>query len=260
MSEAISSAVDQTYPTEKYEVIVVDDGSTCAEPDAVVSSFKNVKLIKTPHGGIAHALNAGIKVMQGRYFKWLSSDDALRKHGLEALIAAAKDDTIVYGDWCFMDEQSHVVGLHNEPIFDNDNAMKQYVWRRYFGNTSATLIPRRIFSQVGVYDEGLPYVEDYEWALRAILLHDCKFVHVDEAIANYRIHEGQITKRMFQKSLVEWQVRRRLYPSLQKNLFAKPSYNEVVTHMFFQNLSRLYREIFSRPPVSPLKRFAKLWK
>lgn len=263
LTEAIESALHQTYPKEKYEILVVDDGSTRIQPDAVVSRFKNdnVRLVKKEHGGIAHTLNTGVRMMNGRYLKWLSSDDALCEKALETLMGKAREGTIVYGDWFRMDECSHVLTLHHEPLFRDRAQMKKFIWQRFFANGTTTLIPRSAFQKVGFFDESLPYLEDYDWWLRAIVLYDYLFVHLDEVIAKYRMHTGQTTTRVVKKSLLMWRLKRRVYLMSDKSScfepVPNPSITSLIEQMFFEEMSRLYRSVFSRPPLPMLKKIKR---
>src|SRR5437867_3420967 len=57
------------YARERFEVIVVDDGST-TPPEAVVTSFQDrlqVTLVLQPHAGSAAARNTGAERARGEY-------------------------------------------------------------------------------------------------------------------------------------------------------------------------------------------------
>jgi len=261
LTEAIESALRQSYPRKKYEILVVDDGSTRIPPDQVLSQFKNedVKLVKKTHGGIAHTLNAGIMKMRGQYFKWLSSDDALCEEGLEILKSKAQEDQIIYGDWVRMDQNSNILDVQHEPIFSNVNEMKKSLWARYFGNASAALIPRSAFVKIGMFDTSLPYYEDYDWWLRAVFIHHYMLVHADGIVAKYRIHPGQGTMRNEKKPLITWLLKKRLYtfphePSTFEAV-RKPSIALLTRQMFLHDTARLFRTLPGNKPVpSGLKR------
>src|SRR5512140_3857263 len=75
LREAIDSALAQTYP--HVEVIVVNDGSNDGgRTRAVATSFgSRVRYFEKENGGVASALNLGIREMRGAFFSWLSHDD-----------------------------------------------------------------------------------------------------------------------------------------------------------------------------------------
>lgn len=255
LTEAIQSALQQTYPRKKYEILVIDDGSTRIPPDPIMAKFKgkNVKLIKKPHGGTARTLNAGIRSMRGRYFKWLSSDDALCEEGLEILMSKAQEDSVVYGDWVRMDQNNNILNVHHEPVFANVDEMKRFLWFGFFANGDATLIPKSAFVKVGMFETGLPYFEDFDWWLRAVFIHDYMFVHVDGIVAKYRIHLGQLSVRNGKKPLVRWIVKKRLYSlTHEPSTFAvvpKPTLVSLASQMFFNDAKHLFRKVYGYKPA-----------
>jgi glycosyltransferase involved in cell wall biosynthesis len=64
VKKCIESLVGQDYPRERYEVIVVEDGSQDAQ--SVVESFQTsdtrLKYLNVPHGGAAAAYEAGLRL------------------------------------------------------------------------------------------------------------------------------------------------------------------------------------------------------
>jgi glycosyltransferase involved in cell wall biosynthesis len=72
---AIESLFRQTYPKEKIEAIVVDDGSTDNTLEVLGKSRANIVCICRDHRGIASARNAGISRARGEIIAFLDSDD-----------------------------------------------------------------------------------------------------------------------------------------------------------------------------------------
>jgi hypothetical protein len=255
LTEAIQSALQQTYPRKKYEVLIVDDGSTRISPDAVVAKFKDqkVRLIKKDHGGTGHTLNAGIRAMRGRYFKWLSSDDALCEEGLEILMKKAQEGWVIYGDWVRMDQNSNILDVQHEPVFSGIDEMKKFLWSRWFANGSATLIPRSAFVKVGMFDTSLPYYEDADWWLRAIFIHNYMFAHADGVVAKYRVHLGQLSMRNGKRPLINWLLKKRLYsfphePSTFESV-QRPSIILLTRQMFLYDTARLFITLTRNKPL-----------
>ena len=67
LKEAIDSALAQTY--KNIEIIVVNDGSDDkGETEKIAKSYgSKIKYFKKENGGVATALNFGIKKMTGKY-------------------------------------------------------------------------------------------------------------------------------------------------------------------------------------------------
>ncbi len=260
LSEAIESALHQTYPREKYEILVVDDESTRLPPDPIIPKYEkeNVQFIKKEHGRTAHTLNVGVKRMQGRYFKWVSSDDALTENCLEVLVSKADENTIVYGDWMKIDQNSRPLDVQREPVFKNQCEMRHYLWRNFFGNGGAALIPRSAFRKVGLFDQSLPYIEDYDWWLRAAFLHNYRFVHVDEVVAKYRVHQGQIStqlnKRDRERLITRWLIKKRLYNAMDQSsrvdAIPPPTSKLFFQQLLVSDLAMLYGKVAGINPAT----------
>jgi glycosyltransferase involved in cell wall biosynthesis len=97
LSEAISSALDQTYAT--YEVIVVDDGSTDNSLSVVGAYGDRVQLIAKQNGGQASAFNAGFEASSGEVICFLDSDDLFLPDKLARVVEIFSENPD-FG-WCF---------------------------------------------------------------------------------------------------------------------------------------------------------------
>lgn len=97
LSEAISSALDQTYAP--FEVIVVDDGSTDNSLSVVGSYGDRVKLIAKQNGGQASAFNAGFEASSGDVVCFLDSDDLFLPDKVAHVVEIFNENPD-FG-WCF---------------------------------------------------------------------------------------------------------------------------------------------------------------
>ena len=78
IERCIRSCLDQNYPSDKFEVIVVDDKSTDQTLE-IIEKFKanpNFRIIETPKNvGVAGASNVGVREAWGRYVIRVDADD-----------------------------------------------------------------------------------------------------------------------------------------------------------------------------------------
>ena len=80
----------QSFPSPRYEVIVVDDGST--DDSARIASQFDVRLLRRPHRGLAAAKNAGWQAARGDWVAFTDDDCAPTRHWLRLLRQAVGRD------------------------------------------------------------------------------------------------------------------------------------------------------------------------
>ncbi|MGI0045686.1 MAG: glycosyltransferase [Nitrosotalea sp.] len=207
LQECIDSCLKQTY--QNIEIIGVDDGSTDNSNKILKSYSEKIKIIEKKNGGTPSALNAGIKLMSGEWFKWISADDVLYENAIDVLVKEVESQGecaksfIFYSSYDIIDANSVVVGEFIEPNYNNLNSLQRNVilLDHYIGNGSTSLIHHSIFDRCGVFDESIGFKEDYEFWLRCCLIHDCGLYLIPHKLAKYRIHETQLTRTRVRKNL-----------------------------------------------------------
>ncbi len=63
---------------DRYEIIIVDDGSTDKTPkvlDSIANKYKNIHVIYQKHAGVSVARNKGIEESNGKYVTFVDADD-----------------------------------------------------------------------------------------------------------------------------------------------------------------------------------------
>ncbi len=93
--KCLDSIFNQTIDNTKYEVIVIDDGSTDKSVD-IITKY-NVKLLNSNRLGAGGARNKGIDIAKGKYIILLDADDYLYKNNvLEKLDKELDNQDIVF--------------------------------------------------------------------------------------------------------------------------------------------------------------------
>lgn len=190
---AIESALSQTY--SNIEVIVINDGSNDGgKSEAIAHSFGDkVRYFFKTNGGVASALNMGIKEMKGDYFSWLSHDDVYYHSKISDqidFIKKAPSDAVLYTNFDLIDEHSQVTGTKEVEAID-PRFFRYYLTVSHPVHGCTTLIPRICFEKCGLFDEQLWTTQDYDFWFR--LANDFKFIHVPTAHIQSRAHSEQGT-------------------------------------------------------------------
>ncbi len=190
---AIESVRQQTVAPR--EIIVVDDGSTDGVADAVRSEHPEVKILTWfDNRGVSAARNRGMAESQGQWIAFLDSDDVWLPSKLQVQsewLESHSDLSI-----CHCDE----IWIRNEVRVNPGKRHKkrggwiyEYCLPLCVISPSAVLIHRRVFSQVGVFDESLPVCEDYDLWLRMTCLFEVGYVN-RPLLIKYGGHSDQLSK------------------------------------------------------------------
>ena len=197
LRETIASAVNQR-PFDNIEVIVVNDGSTDNTEQICMEFDRSINYIDKENGGTASALNAGIALSTGCFIKWVSADDVLLDNAIIHMLTwiERKDlenarDTIYYTNYHIIDQKGQFLRDFKEPGHPTSK-----LWDFFFGNGSTSLIHRDIFEKIGNFDTGIAHSEDYEFWLRATMLHDIKLTLIPIFTLNYRNHPDMLTNKV----------------------------------------------------------------
>lgn len=75
----------ETYP--KYEIIVVDNGSSQPEGEEIKQRYPEVKVVKNYNNGFAGGNNAGLQIAKGEYLFFINNDTIIKGPILETLVS-----------------------------------------------------------------------------------------------------------------------------------------------------------------------------
>lgn len=192
IDHALASALGQTY--SNLEIIVVDDGSTLYT-DKIAPYRRYIRYIRKENGGTATALNTGIRHATGDYISWLSSDDEFTpdKTIKQVRFMQERGEMISHGAFIYMNERNEAISEPIRTTFANETEFYKTMREWCPINGCTIMIDRRVFDEIGLFDESLPYAHDYELWLRA--LPHYHFGYLNDPIVRYRVHSEMGTKR-----------------------------------------------------------------
>ena len=75
IEQAITSVLEQDFPSSDFEILVVDDGSTDCTSELVRKFSPRVAYLPKQNGGQASAFNFGIPYCRGEIVAFLDGDD-----------------------------------------------------------------------------------------------------------------------------------------------------------------------------------------
>ena len=169
MPRALQSVFSQTYPSDKYELIVVDDGSSDRSVDVArlfikEKNEKNIKvtIVEKENGGTASARNAGVKASSGKFIGFLDVDDSYlpEKTSLSVkILSSCPGIDIVYSDYITeWSDAEHSLTMKSP--YSLDRLLESCVI------STNSFVKRSAIDRVGGFDESIKIIEDYDLWLR----------------------------------------------------------------------------------------------
>lgn len=169
LRRAVNSVMSQTYPIK--EIIVISDGSDDGTNEMMKEWSEKESKIKfisyNPGKGGNYARNLGIKTATTRFVAFLDDDDEWHIDKIEKQIDCfRKDDKI--GLVCTAMNNVHIVenttNLFIPPV--KYSCEKEILLKNCIGSTTTAMVKRELFDKVGMFDESLPALQDYDMWVR----------------------------------------------------------------------------------------------
>ena len=225
LKDCLNSLRRQTY--KKFQIIVVDNGSTDDSVQYVKKNFSEVIVIKLDKNyGFAKAINEGVRNSNADYVVFLNNDTYADKNWLKELMAMADIHPEVISVGC------KLLNYYRRKIIDGVGIMinevgqarslgyqeedqGQYDKVKYiFGATAgAALFKRSAFIKLGMFDENFfMYSEEVDFAFRA-QFSGYKSIFCPKAMV-YHKHKASAEKL---PQLIEYWQFRNMYQTIIKN-------------------------------------------
>jgi len=202
---AVDSVLNQNY--KNFELIVVDDGST-DETSSLLSPYvtqKKIRYIKQENKGVSSARNLGALDAKGEWLSFLDSDDEWLKIKLEKqvkLIHERPDLRLIHGEeiWVRQGKRVNPKKIHQK--------FGGHIYERCLPlcliSPSAAIIEKKLYEEMGGFDENFIVCEDYDLWLKITSLYEIGFVP-DPLIIKYGGHDDQLSHKYVAMDL--WRIK-----------------------------------------------------
>lgn len=198
---SIESIVRQTYP--HWELLVIDDGSADRTEEIVIeiaASDERVHYYRQPQNrGVAVARNEGIKCARYEYIAFQDSDDVWKEDKLEKQMRVFDDWPQVGMVYCSFEGEKQdgtKVRIPNSSmgIENLQGNMYRLLLQRNVIDAPTVVIRKECLDNVGVFDETLICLEDWELFLR--VAKDYEIGYAADTLLLSDIHNSGVSSRV----------------------------------------------------------------
>ena len=198
IAKSIKSVLTQTI--KDFEFIIVDDGSSDRTVEIInCFSDKRIKLIILKNNqGANKARNIGIKHASGKYIAFLDSDDCWRSNKLEIQMQYMKEKCYKVSFTPYSIKQGNkeekIIPSNYLKYSNNIDSIKKDLRLFNIIGTPTIIIEKDVLLEVGMFDDELPRLQDYDLAIRIVqkyVIGCCPHILLDVGIQETRISTNE---------------------------------------------------------------------
>jgi len=205
LAHCLGALADQSLAREKYEILVVDDGSRDATRQRVASF--GARLLSQPHKGPAVARNLGVRESQGDIILFTDADCEPSPHWVEALMRALEDPEVTGAKGIYATRQKALIARFVQLEYEDKYDKMKRERCIDFVDTYSAAYRKEILLREGGFDSAFPRAsgEDVDLSYR-LSRRGYKLVFVPEAVVYHR-HVGTLGGYLRRKFYVGfWRV------------------------------------------------------
>jgi cellulose synthase/poly-beta-1,6-N-acetylglucosamine synthase-like glycosyltransferase len=198
IESCIKALLNQSFPKKRYEVIVVDDGST--DKTCQVASKYPIRIVKQRHSGPAAARNFGARVARGEILLFTDSDCIPSNNWIKNMVKPLENERIVgvAGTYKTFNKEKIIARFAGYEIEERHTKLRKEKFIDFVGTYSAAY-RKKIFKKFGGFDTSFPIAsgEDPELSFK-ISKSGLKLVFQPNAFVYHR-HPDNLLKFLKQK-------------------------------------------------------------
>jgi glycosyltransferase involved in cell wall biosynthesis len=145
--------------------------------------------------GVSAARNAGIKAAQGEYIAFLDSDDLWKREKLEKQMQLMKNGCRI--------SYTGEIWIRNGKYVNQRRIHAKYSGRIFekvlplcIISASSCILEKKLFDEVGYFDENLPACEDYDFWIRIAKDHSICLME-EKLMIKHDGHTDQLSKKLW---------------------------------------------------------------
>ena len=196
IAQAIQSVLNQDFPADQMEIIVVDDGSTDSTPHILQRFLPRIRYIRKENGGQVSAVNAAVAEARGEIFSFLDGDDYWAPHKLSAVVAAFDknpDVACVGHAYHEVDEHGAILCTMTPTIdrmsLQNRRVAQLSASQRVFLGTSRLAMCRPAVAKALPIPPELPFFDNFI-STQGVAISGAVLLH--EPLCYYRLHADNL--------------------------------------------------------------------
>ncbi len=193
IGQCLKALTGQSYPTNLYEVIVVDDGST----DGTCNIVKDyaVRYVRYENSGPATARNKGVQETRGKIVLFTDSDCVPDANWVDEMIKPFGDPKVMAVKGAYRTKQQSIIARFSQIEFEERFELLKKVESIDMVDTYSAGYRKEIFLQMGGFDTSFPVAnnEDTELSYRMSNL-GFKMVFNPNAIVYHLNHPSSIRR------------------------------------------------------------------
>ena len=223
LRDTLDSVIKQDYLKSKYEIIVVDNGSTDSTVDVAKLYLNNYpKLIKyiaqSNNLGSYSARNLGISQAKGKFISFIDADMTVKKDWLKKINKIIGNSNIGYLG-CrvrVFSKENNLASLYNVL---NHFSVKERMEKEHYAPTCCLTVKRDVLKKIGSFDDRLFSGGDHMFGIKA-WNSGVKFKYSDKIVMYHPARSSiyALTKKAMRIGLYGRGGVSKLYPEMRNDI------------------------------------------